>query len=99
GRRAEGRRLRRVDLGEGRVAVLRDIGAAAGGEVRRGPRARVHGSGRGDRTLDALHLCHVAVAVEDGDERRLLAGAEDLERLLVRLVRRVARDREALEPT
>ncbi len=43
-------------------------------------------------------LRHVALRLEDGDERRLHAGAEAVECSLVRLVRGVARDREALEP-
>ena len=98
-RRAEGRRLRRVDLGEGRVPVLRDVGAVlAGREVRRVARAGVDRRGCRDRLLDPGLLGDVAVGVEDRHERRLLAGAEGLQRPLVRLVRRVARDREALEP-
>src|SRR5205085_9679642 len=43
-------------------------------------------------------LGHVAVRVEDRNERRVLAGPEYLQRPLVRLVGRVAGDRELLEP-
>src|SRR2546429_7205440 len=54
--------------------------------------------GRCDRLLDSRCLRDVATRAEDGDERRLLTGAEGLQRALVRLVRRVPGDREALEP-
>ncbi len=98
-RRGETGSSGRVDLGERRVPVLGDIGAAAGGPERGDAGARVDLRCGGDRSLDAGRLRHVAGAVEYGDERRLLARAERLERSLIRLVRRVAGNREALEPT
>ena len=97
-RRGEARDARRVDLGEGRVPVGRDVGAAARRPERRDARARVDGGRCGDRALDPLLPGHVAVGVEDGHERRLLSRAEGLQGALVRLVGGVARDREALEP-
>ena len=48
---------------------------------------------RGDRPLEPGALRHVALRREDGDVRSLRAGAERLQRALVRLVRRVAGDR------
>ena len=85
--------------GEGRVAVLRDVGRCS--PVEKYELTREPGtSPRPARSLPRSRSCFVTSPfdVEDRDERRLLAGAERLQRPLVRLVRGVARDRELLEP-
>ena len=87
-----------IDRRVRRVPVLGDVRQAPGREVRRRARAAIRALRCGDRAGDAAFLRHVARAVEDRDQRRLLAGAEDLQRLLVRLVRRIAGNRELRQP-
>ena len=81
-----------VDRREGRVPVLRDVHRVAGGEERRRARAGIRPLRCRHRAGDAALLRHVAGAVEDRDERRLLARSEDPQRLLARLVRRSSRE-------
>src|SRR5207248_9554004 len=75
-----------------------DVGSTAGCEVRADARALVDRLSSRDRLPDSLRLRDVAGAVEDCDHRRLLAVPEGMERALVRLVGRVAGDRELRQP-
>ena len=88
----------RVDLLEDRVPVGRDVHRVAGREVRARPCARHRRGGALHRTLDRDALGRVAARVEDDDIRRPHAGAEPLQRALVRLVGGLTGDREALVP-
>src|SRR6185312_16020842 len=85
----EARVARRIEGREGRAPVLRDVDVAAGREVRARPEVRELRRHGGERLLHARRLRDVALLdAEQGDVRRLLARAEDLQRALVGLVRR-----------
>src|SRR5207302_6118180 len=96
---AEARRTGWVDLRERGSPVVREVCGAARRPVGRDTRAAIHACGCIDRLLDPRCLGDVPARVEDGDERRLLAGAEGVQRPLIRLVGRITRNREALEPS
>src|SRR5258705_566449 len=95
---AEAGRAWPVDLRDRRVLVLRDIRVAAGREVRARARAWVGCDCCVERLLDPGSFRYVALRRHDGDQRRIEAAAEGLQRALVRLVGGVARDRERFEP-
>jgi hypothetical protein len=88
----------RVDLEEGRVAVVRDVHRVVRREVRARQRARHRRRSPLHCSLDRKAFRHVAVAVEDDDVRRPHTDAERLQRALARLVGRLPGDREALIP-
>ena len=95
----EARIPRRKDLGERRVPVGREVHRVVGREVVAVTTARVLRRGLRESLRDAGNLRHVAAGRgDDADQRELLAASERVQRPLVRLVRRVARDRELLEP-
>ena len=89
---------RRIDLGESRVPIARNVEDVVRIEVRADTRARVDGCSLLDRRRQVV-LRDVTLGVENRHEWRLLSGPERLHRLLVRLVRGVARNRERLEPS
>ena len=95
---AEVRYSARVDRGERRVPVLRNVGVAARREVGADPRLGICRLRFVDRVRDPALLRDVARAVEDGDHRRLCAAAEDVQRPLICLVGRSAGDRELRQP-
>jgi len=94
---AESGRARPEDLGERRMAVLRDVGVAAGVEEGAEACTGCCCCGGLDRLFDARCL-RVALRGHDDDERSVFAASEGLQRALVGLVGRVAGDRERLEP-
>ena len=87
----------RIDLREGGVPVLRQVHGVVRVHVGAHTRARIHCRRPVDGPLQ-VHLGDVAVRMEDRDERRPFPGPEGLQHFLVRLVRRVAGNRERLEP-
>ena len=93
------RRAGRVELHEGRVPVVRDVRGAACREERARPRAGTCLERSFHRRGNRFALGRVALGFEHDDVRRAIAGPEPIERPLVRLVGRVAGDRERLEPT
>ena len=95
---ADVRRAGRVDLHEGRVPVVRDVRGAACREERARPRAGTCLERSCHRRANRFALRRVALGLEHDDVRRAIAGPEPIERPLVRLVGRVAGDRERLEP-
>ena len=98
GLRVEPGRPRRVDLGEGRVPVAREVHGVAGREVGARACARHRGNRAIDRLRDPLVPACVAARVEDDDVRRAYTHTHGLERPLARLVGGLARDGEALVP-
>src|SRR6266498_2328840 len=83
---AEARLPRRVEGGEGRVPVAGDVGEAAGREVGRGAELGELLRDLGERVSNRGALRHIAGHAQDGDVRRLLSGAERVQRALVRLI-------------
>jgi hypothetical protein len=98
GIRAEARPSRWIEGREGDVPVARDVGEAARREVGRAAERRELLRDTRERLAGGRALGHVALDAEHGDVRGLRSRAEDAERALVRLVGRVARNRELLEP-
>src|SRR5512132_3372654 len=80
------------------MPVPGDVGPAPGVEVRADSHGRVLALEASERRLEPRGLRDVTGRVENGDVRSLGAVPECLQDSLVRLVRRVAWDRELLEP-
>ena len=96
--RPEAVRARRIQLGERRVVIRRNVGAAPGGEERARPRVRIRRPCCGDGALDTPLLRYIALRMEDQHHRRCFAVSERMQDLLVRLVPGKAGDRKLLEP-
>ncbi len=96
--RLEAERAGRVDVRERDRAVVRDVEVVARVEERADARARIRCGRLLDRLLDARHLRHVPVGLEDDHARVELAVAELREGALVGFVAGCARNREVLEP-